>query len=298
MESFAVNRLVLFCVIFWTGIIASTEPSDKYTIILSRQSHLGDHFDWNEDKSVQTHYLVATAGKSPVEYDKILKLHFEAHVVVEAVDSHGDNLRRSYEIRKCTMDSGGGTRDFLPTGSVVIAELTNGSPVFTVKGGKLSKQQSDFLSVLVPMSTTKLPSLDEQFPTHGPLEKGTKWEADAQKLVELFHGNGILVKPEDVSGEAVLLDVAGTDERQLLHVRLSVAMHHAHDELKSGILSDTRDQSSTLTLALPMNANQRPVSESSETHCQIEQAGESPDAIPFTRRVTLIIKSTTEFVDQ
>jgi hypothetical protein len=286
MATFTYRRLVSVFPMFWALAVCAA-PADNYTIKLFRPSHTGDRFDWNADKSFQSHYSTSTKdGQRPVVHDRVLKLHLESAVTVEAVDATGHESRITCEIRKCTVDSGDGAQDILPAGSVLTAEMKGGKKSYSLKGGALTPPQLYSVDLLISLAVSGSPTMDDVFPAGGPMAAGARWQADAQKLAESLRGRGLSVDARDLSGTAAFLGIQKVGDTECAKVNLTFDLRNAHQPTTKPTSSDVMTQRSVITLLLPVDTNRRVAAETIETQTEDDHAGTSADGEPFAEHTT------------
>ena len=275
------------CAFLTLALLTAAEPcradnADKtYPIKLTNPSHVGDKFDYSASGWRKMHNEITVAGQAPVDQKQDLAVQAQGTIEVLAVDAKGVESKLAFTVKKFVRTDQNPPADILPAGAVVTAEAGNKpgeeKTHFTLAGGELTADQSTALEIILNAHAPNRPTEDETFGTDKPQKVGAVWPIDKAKLAEGSKESGIVIKPDDVTGQSTLVAVMPIDGKEYARVAVEFSVKDVQIPLPGGAKIESCKMDAKYSTLYPTEGARAKRTDSMEMNMDMRAKAANPD---------------------
>ena len=146
------------------------------------------------------------------------QVELEAVTTVMEVDGRGRRLKTQYVISKCRALVNGQQRQIANPGQTIVVERGD-PPVVTVDGRPVPEEVIDLLDLVLSTNPPRDVTDDGIFGTTAPQPVGASWPLDSQVAATDLSESGMIVSPQQLSGQTTLVGIKQVSGMPSLELR-------------------------------------------------------------------------------
>ena len=210
-----INRKI---VVLGMALVAGWNICAKsYRICLDRDYKTGDKYIYDVICTSTRDTVVKVKGRVVNKGSRSLNTILESTATVMAVDELQRPSKLKIIISKFAMSARGKSKNILPAGTEVIAELKNNKKVYLINNKPANDQIAKILDLFVTMSKAKYRDNDI-FGTKDLKKLGDTWPVNTEKAAEDLSSAKLKVSPSSIKGVVKFARINKVEGKEFLDI--------------------------------------------------------------------------------